>query len=466
MNGEVLIVDEHTGRMLAGRRYNEGMHQAIEAKEGVEIKNENQTLATITLQNYFRMYEKLVGHDRHGHDRGRRAQLHLQARRRAHPDQPADDPRRRGRPRLPDRGGEVQRGRRRHRRAAQRGQPVLVGTVSVEKSRVPLRAAAPPRRPARGPQRQAARARGGDRRGGGPQGRRHRRDEHGRPRHRHHARRQPRVPGRRRAQGQAGSTPTRRPRSTRRPGTRRWPPRRSRSRPSTTRSSSSAACTSSAPSGTSRGASTTSCVAVPAARVTPASPGSTSRSRTTSCGCSTPRWSDRFMTTAGMEDEVPIESKMVSRSIQSAQSQVEGQNFEIRKNVLKYDDVLNRQRPVIYDERRRVLEGEDMEEQIRLFVNDVIEGYVDSATAEGYRRGLGPRAALDRAARSTPCRSPSTSWPTRPPAAATQSPPSGSRRSSSPTRTTRTTARGGSRRRGHARGRAARHAVGAGPQVA
>jgi preprotein translocase subunit SecA len=61
INGEVLIVDEHTGRMLAGRRYNEGMHQAIEAKEGVEIKNENQTLATITLQNYFRMYDKLSG---------------------------------------------------------------------------------------------------------------------------------------------------------------------------------------------------------------------------------------------------------------------------------------------------------------------------------------------------------------------------------------------------------------------
>ena len=57
MNGEILIVDEHTGRMLPGRRYNEGMHQAIEAKEGVEIQNENQTLATITLQNYFRMYD-------------------------------------------------------------------------------------------------------------------------------------------------------------------------------------------------------------------------------------------------------------------------------------------------------------------------------------------------------------------------------------------------------------------------
>ena len=61
MNGEVLIVDEFTGRMLHGRRYNEGMHQAIEAKEGVQIQNENQTLATITLQNYFRLYDKLAG---------------------------------------------------------------------------------------------------------------------------------------------------------------------------------------------------------------------------------------------------------------------------------------------------------------------------------------------------------------------------------------------------------------------
>ena len=85
---------------------------------------------------------------------------------------------------------------------------------------------------------------------------------------------------------------------------------------------------------------------------------------------------DRFMQTARMEDDVPIESKMVSRSIASAQSQVEGRNYEIRKNVLKYDDVLNRQRTVIYEERRRVLEGEDLQEQLRHFVNDVIEGYI------------------------------------------------------------------------------------------
>ena len=61
MKGEVLIVDEHTGRILEGRRYNEGIHQAIEAKEGVPVKAENQTLATVTLQNYFRLYKKLAG---------------------------------------------------------------------------------------------------------------------------------------------------------------------------------------------------------------------------------------------------------------------------------------------------------------------------------------------------------------------------------------------------------------------
>jgi preprotein translocase subunit SecA len=75
---------------------------------------------------------------------------------------------------------------------------------------------------------------------------------------------------------------------------------------------------------------------------------------------------------------------MVSRSIRSAQTQIEQQNFEIRKNVLKYDEVLNKQRTVIYDERRRVLSGEDLHEQIRNMIDDVISAYVEGATAEGY----------------------------------------------------------------------------------
>ena len=60
-DGEIVIVDQFTGRLMKGRRYSEGLHQAIEAKEGLEIQNESMTLATITFQNYFRMYEKLSG---------------------------------------------------------------------------------------------------------------------------------------------------------------------------------------------------------------------------------------------------------------------------------------------------------------------------------------------------------------------------------------------------------------------
>ncbi len=60
-DGEVIIVDEFTGRQMPGRRWSDGLHQAVEAKEGVKIERENQTLATITFQNYFRMYKKLSG---------------------------------------------------------------------------------------------------------------------------------------------------------------------------------------------------------------------------------------------------------------------------------------------------------------------------------------------------------------------------------------------------------------------
>jgi preprotein translocase subunit SecA len=75
---------------------------------------------------------------------------------------------------------------------------------------------------------------------------------------------------------------------------------------------------------------------------------------------------------------------MVSRAIKSAQTQVEQQNFEIRKNVLKYDEVLNRQRTVIYDERRRVLDGADLQDQVDHMITDVVSGYVEGATSEGY----------------------------------------------------------------------------------
>src|SRR5258707_13392263 len=83
-------------------------------------------------------------------------------------------------------------------------------------------------------------------------------------------------------------------------------------------------------------------------------------------------------------EDVPIESKMVSRQIKSAQTQIEAQNAEIRKNVLKYDEVLNKQRQVIYAERKRVLDGEDLHEQVTHMIIDVVGAYVDGATGEGY----------------------------------------------------------------------------------
>jgi preprotein translocase subunit SecA len=85
-----------------------------------------------------------------------------------------------------------------------------------------------------------------------------------------------------------------------------------------------------------------------------------------------------------LPEDVPIEARTVSKAIQSAQTQVEQQNFEIRKNVLKYDEVLNKQRTVIYDERRQVLDGVDLTDQIRPMVDDVVRGYVEAATASGY----------------------------------------------------------------------------------
>jgi preprotein translocase subunit SecA len=82
--------------------------------------------------------------------------------------------------------------------------------------------------------------------------------------------------------------------------------------------------------------------------------------------------------------DVPVENSVVSRAIRSAQSQVESQNFEIRKDVLKYDDVLNRQRTVVYGERHEVLEGADLHEQVRSMIDEVTASYVTAATADGY----------------------------------------------------------------------------------
>jgi preprotein translocase subunit SecA len=94
-------------------------------------------------------------------------------------------------------------------------------------------------------------------------------------------------------------------------------------------------------------------------------------------------WVDWVLQTMKIPDDVPIENKRVTGAIASAQAQVESQNFETRKNILKYDDVMSRQREVIYGERRQVLEGADLHEQIRSMLDDTIQGYVNGAT-EGF----------------------------------------------------------------------------------
>ena len=157
-NGEVLIVDEFTGRVLAGRRYNEGMHQAIEAKEKVKIKDENQTLATITLQNYFRLYKKLSGMT--GTAQTEAAELHQTYKLGVVPI-PTNMPMIRE-----DRADVIYKTEtakfdavvediaERH----EAGQPVLVGTASVEKSELLSKMLLQARHPARGPQREEPRA--------------------------------------------------------------------------------------------------------------------------------------------------------------------------------------------------------------------------------------------------------------------------------------------------------------------
>ena len=296
-NGEVVIIDEFTGRMMPGRRYSDGLHQALEAKEHQPIQPENQTLASITFQNYFRLYEKLAG---------------MTGTALTEADEFADIynldvvevPTNMPMIRIDD-DDEVYRTASEKYRAIltliddckQRGQPVLVGTTSIEKSeqlaemlrKAGLEAARihrPPgvrralfrrrgRRQGQGlrhPQRPLPRAGGGDHRAGRRAGRGDDRHQHGRPRHRHPARRQPRharAPG---AQGRH-----------RRPAraTCASPKSRCRSPSSRRRRSPPAACSCSAPSGTRAAASTTSCAAVPAVRATPAIRNSSCRSKTT-----------------------------------------------------------------------------------------------------------------------------------------------------------------------------------------
>lgn len=382
MNGEVLIVDEHTGRMLPGRRYNEGMHQAIEAKEGVQIKAENQTLATITLQNYFRLYDKLSGMT--GTAQTEAAELMSTYKLGVVPI-PTNKPMiRKDQPDLVYKNEDVKFKAvvedivERHAK----GQPVLVGTVSVEKSE---RLSQMLRR--RGIPHEVLNAK-------------------------HHAREAAIVAqaGRKgavtvatnmagrgtdimlggnaefmavQALAEQGLDPNENPEEYEAA----WPAALEKAREAVAAEHDEVVELGGLyVLGTERHESRRIDNQLRGRSGRQGDPGESrfylsmtdDLMRLFSSGLA-----ESMMNRAAYPDDLPLESKMVTRGIQSAQSQVESRHFEVRKNVLKYDDVMSRQREVIYAERRRVLQGEDMHEQIQHFIEDVVTGYVDAAVAEG-----------------------------------------------------------------------------------
>ena len=382
MNGEVLIVDEHTGRMLAGRRYNEGLHQAIEAKEGVEVREEYQTLATITLQNYFRLYKKLSGMT--GTAMTEASEFDKIYRLGVVPI-PTNKPMVRI-----DQGDLVYRTEDAKYAAVvddiaerhEKGQPVLVGTVSVEKSEhlsalmkkkgIPhsvlnakvhadeakIVAMAGHKGTVTVATNMAGR--GTDIMLGGSvefladqELRKQGLDPVGETSDEYEAA-WPAMVEKIKAQVANEHDEVKEAGGLYVVGTERHESRRIDNQ----------------------------------LRGRSGRQGDPGESRfylslqDELMQRFKSEWVDRVLTMLKVPDEVPIENKRVTGAIANAQGQVESQNFESRKNVLKYDDVMNRQREVIYGERREVLEGADLHGQVRGFIEDVIEGYVAGATEE------------------------------------------------------------------------------------
>ena len=383
MNGEVLIVDEFTGRILHGRRYNEGMHQAIEAKEAVVIQNENQTLATITLQNYFRLYDKLAGMTGTAQTEANEFQAIYKL---GVIPIPTNKPMIRA-----DQADVVYQTATAKFEAVvddladrhEQGQPVLVGTTSVEKSEVLSRLLKRRGIPhevlnAKNHEREATIVAQAGRKGaitvatnmagrgtdimlgGNP--------EFLADMELH----------------QRGLSPVETPEDYEKA----WPEAVDKAKRAVAEEHEEVVGLGGLyVLGTERHESRRIDNQLRGRSGRQGDPGESRFYLSLEDDLMRMFNSDKvahFMEWLKTPPEVPIESKAVSRSIRSAQTQVEQQNFEIRKDVLKYDDVLNRQRHVIYDERRRVLEGADLHEQIREMVDEVISAYVTGATSEGF----------------------------------------------------------------------------------
>ena len=382
IDGEVLIVDEHTGRILDGRRYNEGLHQAIEAKEGVRIREEYQTLATITLQNYFRLYEKLSGMtgtaltEASEFDKIYKLGVVPIPTNRpiARVDQPdlvyrtedakfeavADD--------IADRHAQ--------------GQPILVGTTSVEKSErlgklLKKRGIPHEVLNAKQHEREASivamaghkgavtvatnmAGRGTDIMLGGnveflaDQALRKRGLD----------------PLENAEEYQAAWA-----------GTLKQMEQQVASEHDEVVSLGGLAVI-----GTERHESRRIDNQLRGRSGRQGDPGESRfylSLQDDLMRLFKADWVNWVLQTMKIPDDVPIENKRVTNAIASAQSQVEAQNFDTRKNILKYDDVMSRQREVIYTERREVLEGHDLKQWVEQMVGEVVGAYVDGAT-EGF----------------------------------------------------------------------------------
>ena len=279
-NGEIVIVDEFTGRKMPGRRWSEGLHQAIEAKEGLRVQRESVTLATITFQNYFRLYDKLSGMT--GTAMTEQEEFYkiyglevvsVPTHRPMVRDDSADLVFRTENDKFNALIDEIVE-------MTEAGRPVLVGTTSVEKSEVLAEMLK-----RRGIKHEVLNAKFHEKEApivaqAGRSGVGDHRDQHGRPRHGHPARRQSRPASPRPSCTSSGINPAEAPPEVYEEALAKAKARRTRT--TTSGWSRPAACTSSAPSGTRRAASTTSCAGAPAARATRVRRASTCRSRTRS----------------------------------------------------------------------------------------------------------------------------------------------------------------------------------------
>lgn len=327
-DGEVVIVDEFTGRLMYGRRYSDGLHQAIEAKEGLEVQRESQTLATITFQNYFRMYDKLAGMT--GTAKTEEQEFIkiyglpvLQV--------PTNKPIQRKD--LPDVIFKNKRGKykavvREVERRHATGQPMLIGTTSIEQSEELS----------------------------------HMLDQANIPHSVLNAKYHEREAAIVALAGQKGAVTIATNMAGR--GT------------DISLGEGVAELGGLAIIGTERHESRRIDNQLRGRAGRQGDPGSSQFFLSLEDDLLRIFGGDNiksFMEKMGLEEDEPINSRMVSNAIQKAQKRVEARNFDIRKYVLEYDDVMNQQRKVVYDQRRKILEGEDMKDQILSMVDNIIE---------------------------------------------------------------------------------------------